>query len=339
MAYGEAAREGAREDARPEGPSAETLAFLEGWGQGPQCLGVDVTYDVGARTVTSWWNHAQRPNMTPEVMRSIRAFYCGLRNASLAGDDWFRFYLMRARGPKVWSYGGDFALLLDVIERRDAASLAKYGETCIRAIHEVLEGVGERTISIAAVDGTCLGGGLEGAVSADFVVAEKSVKMGVPEANIGMFPGAGGYSMLARKIGRREAERLITSGAYFTGEEAHDLGIVDVLCEDGEIEAGIKELTETIAPRFNTYLTTVRARRASAHISLGEMKGMIRDWVDAAMNMEPHHLMLMRHLMTMQAQNAAKAKERAADNVVSTTGEPVAQKPNPFREKEAQGAA
>ncbi len=326
MAFGQTASQTAATEIEP-GPTEATLAFLNGWSG----LGVELTYDCDDRTVTSWWNHAQRPNMTPEVMRSCDSLYAGLKACSWAGDDWFRFYVMRTKHERIWSYGGDFSLLLDVIERKDAATLRKYGEVCIQSIHKVLSGVGDRTISIAAVDGTCLGGGLEGALACDYVVAEKSVKLGLPEANIGMFPGAGAYSMLTRKIGRRETERLITAGAYFTGEEAYELGIVDELAEDGEMDKALARLKDTIAPRFNTYLTTVRARRRVAPIMLEEMQLVIDDWVDAAMNMEPHHLMLMRYLLDKQKANAKpKAQVESIDG-----GSVPEQKPNPFRAEQA----
>ncbi|MBB4659240.1 crotonase/enoyl-CoA hydratase family protein [Parvularcula dongshanensis] len=309
------------------GPMGATLSFLQSW----DGAGLDVTFDIEDRSISSWWNHKERPSMTPDVMRSCDALYAGLQQCSWAGDDWFRYYVMRSGHGKIWSYGGDFSLLLDTIERKDAEKLRRYGEVCIQAIHKVISGVGERMISIAAVDGTCLGGGLEGALAADFIVAERSAKLGLPEANIGMFPGAGAYSMLVRKIGPRETERLITAGAYFTAEEGYELGIVDELCEDGEIEKGLKALKERITPRFNTYLTTVRARRRVTPITLDEMRGVIDDWVDAAMTMEPHHLMLMRHLLTRQNRNAQRYAANEEATVSSLHGTAPAQKANPFR--------
>ena len=331
MAFGHDAPR-AHEEARGEGPHADTLAFLEGWNE----PGLDLTWDEEARTVTSWLTHEERPAMTPRVMRSHHALFTGLQRNSWAGDDWFRFYVNRARSEKVYSYGGDFAFLLQVVETKDAERMGKYGKLCIQAIHKLIEGLGDRTISIAAVAGTCLGGGLEGAMGHDFVVAERGKKMGLPEGNIGMFPGAGAYSMLGRKIGRRETERLITKAAYFTTDEAYEMGLVDHLCEPGRIEHGIRELQEEISPRFNTYLTTVRARRRCDPVDLSEMQAVIDDWVDCAMHMEPHHLMLMRHLLSMQDENAKKAAAKAeADEakVVPMAGDVPAQKANPFRQE------
>lgn len=335
MAYdGEAMR--ADEPARTDGPSAQTLAYLDGWNG----HGLDVSYDVDAKTITSWLNHEDRPAMTPRVMASHHELLGGLQRVSWAGDDWFRFYVNRARSEKVYSYGGDFEFMSKIAETQDSVSLRKYGLVCIQAIYRLLEGLGERTISIAAVGGTCLGGGLEGAMAHDYLVAERGRKMGLPEANIGMFPGAGAYSMLTRKIGRREAERLITTGAYFTTDEAFEMGIVDRLCDKGEIEKGILALQEEINPRFNTYLTTVRARRHCAPVLMAEMKAIIDDWVDAAMHMEPHHKMLMQHLLAMQEKNAERAAKNAArerkkgGEVVSIAGGETSSAPNPFRKED-----
>ena len=309
------------------GPTPQTRAFLDSF----EGTGLDVTYDVARRSVTAWLTHEQRPNMTPEVMNAYVALMAGMQRCSWAGDDWARYYVKAARHPKVFSYGGDFAQLLHAIETRDADSLRKYGEVCIRVIHKQLSGLGDRTLSIAAVAGTCLGGGLEGAMACDFVVAERGRKLGLPEANLGMFPGVGGYAMLARKIGRREAERVILGGLYFSTDEAHEMGLVDHLCDAGQIERGVAEMIETIEPRFNTYLTVVRERRRCEPITLEQLQASVGDWVDAAMNMEPHHLMLMRHLMSQQKANQTKAP---APSVAAVTEETPSRAQNPFRAAE-----
>ena len=328
MAFG---HEAPQQHTQPDGASAHTLAFLKAW----DTPGLALDWDDETRTITSWLTHEDRPAMTPQVMAAHHELLTGLQRNSWAGCDWFRFYVNRARSAKVYSYGGDFAFMLRVAETRDATAMGKYGKMCIQAIHKLIEGLGDRTISIAAVGGTCLGGGLEGAVAHDFVVAERGKKMGLPEGNIGMFPGAGAYSMLSRKIGRRETERLITKAAYFTTDEAHEMGMVDHLCDAGQIETGIRELQEEITPRFNTYLSTVRARRRCAEITMTEMQAVIDDWVDAGMTMEAHHLMLMRHLLAQQDANARRAAEKAkaaeAGVVAMDGGETPTQKANPFR--------
>lgn len=87
---------------------------------------------------------------------------------------------------------------------------------------------------IAALDGFALGGGLELALGCDARIATERVRLGLPEVTLGMVPGAGGTQRLPRRTGRAKALELILSGRRVSGQEAHDLGIVDEIA-DGDL--------------------------------------------------------------------------------------------------------
>src|ERR1700722_12795231 len=80
---------------------------------------------------------------------------------------------------------------------------------------------------VAAIHGYALGGGLETALACHYRVAVPSAKVGLPEVQIGILPGAGGTQRLPRLVGPKAALELITSGRHVPAEEAHKLGIVD----------------------------------------------------------------------------------------------------------------
>ena len=87
-------------------------------------------------------------------------------------------------------------------------------------------------LTVAAIHGTALGGGLELALTCAARVAVASAKVGLPEVNLGILPGAGGTQRLPRLTGAATALDLITSGKHVTAARALDLGIVDAIVED-----------------------------------------------------------------------------------------------------------
>jgi enoyl-CoA hydratase/carnithine racemase len=90
---------------------------------------------------------------------------------------------------------------------------------------------------IAAVNGHCVGGGLEVALAADIRVARRGAgKMGLPEVSLGVLPGTGGTQRLARVTGKSAAIELMATGELFDFERARELGLVNHVydAESGE---------------------------------------------------------------------------------------------------------
>src|SRR5438105_12976673 len=86
---------------------------------------------------------------------------------------------------------------------------------------------------VAAIHGYALGGGLETALACHYRVAVPSAKVGLPEVQIGILPGAGGTQRLPRLIGPKAALDMIVSGRHVPAEEAKGLGIVDEIAPEG----------------------------------------------------------------------------------------------------------
>jgi len=91
---------------------------------------------------------------------------------------------------------------------------------------------------IAAIHGTALGGGLEVALVCHYRVAVPSAKVGLPEVNIGIIPGAGGTQRLPRIVGVQKALEMITSGAHVGAKDAAAAGLIDELVEEGKLKEG-----------------------------------------------------------------------------------------------------
>jgi enoyl-CoA hydratase/carnithine racemase len=98
---------------------------------------------------------------------------------------------------------------------------------------------------IAAITGYALGGGLEVALAADLRVAGEGAKVGQPEIQLGIIPGAGGTQRLARLVGPAKAKDLIFSGRHVKADEALAIGLVDRVVPDAEVYTAAREWAAT----------------------------------------------------------------------------------------------
>ncbi|MCX5266874.1 enoyl-CoA hydratase/isomerase family protein [Streptomyces sp. NBC_00199] len=87
--------------------------------------------------------------------------------------------------------------------------------------------------TIAAVHGFALGGGFELALACDVIVADRTAVVGLPEVSVGVIPGGGGTQLLPRRVGAARAAELIFTARRVEAAEARELGLVDVLAEEG----------------------------------------------------------------------------------------------------------
>ena len=117
-----------------------------------------------------------------------------------------------------------------------------------RRPYDVLDGSPKPVV--AAIHGYALGGGLEIALACHYRVAVPSAKLGLPEVQIGLLPGAGGTQRLPRLIGPKAALEMITSGRHVPAEEAHKLGVVDEVVPESDLKAAAIAFARRIADRI-----------------------------------------------------------------------------------------
>ena len=140
-----------------------------------------------------------------------------------------RAVVLRGAGERAFIGGAD----LRDLARLDPDSARDF----IGALHEVCHGL--RTLPvpvIAAIRGHCLGAGLEVAASCDLRVAASEAQLGLPEARLGLLPGAGGTQRLTRLCGTGVARRLILAGEAVSGSEAREFGLVQWVVPGGELD-------------------------------------------------------------------------------------------------------
>ncbi|MFZ5470860.1 MAG: enoyl-CoA hydratase/isomerase family protein [Myxococcota bacterium] len=121
---------------------------------------------------------------------------------------------------------------------------------------------------IAAINGHCVGGGLEVALAADLrIAAQGDFKIGLPEVKLGVLPGTGGTQRLARLLGRAKAIELMVEGRNLSVEEARALGLVTRVVDGGDF------MTEVMA-HARELVPPKRASRAVGHIKRAVLSGL-----------------------------------------------------------------
>ena len=101
--------------------------------------------------------------------------------------------------------------------------------------------------TIAAIEGHCLGGGLELALCCDIRIASETAKLGLPEVRLAVIPGSGGTQRLPRVVGATRAKELILTGRRLTAVEAEAIGLVNRVVPAGRAVAVADEIASEIA--------------------------------------------------------------------------------------------
>jgi enoyl-CoA hydratase len=102
---------------------------------------------------------------------------------------------------------------------------------------------------IAAISGYCFGGGLELAMICDILIAGENARLGQPEINIGVMPGAGGTQRLTRAVGKYKAMDLILTGRQITAHEAYDFGLISRVVPDESCLSEAKRIASELASK------------------------------------------------------------------------------------------
>ena len=160
----------------------------------------------------------------------------------LDGDDDVRAILLSGAGDRAFSAGADVqSMAAGGADPIHAVELSRQGQQTFGKFEESDKPV------IAAIDGYCLGGGMELATAADMRVASERSELGQPELDLGLLPGWGGTQRLARVVGEGRAKEIILTADRYDAETMADYGFVNEVVPDDEIDERARELAEQLA--------------------------------------------------------------------------------------------
>lgn len=274
----------------------------------------EIDLDHGRAICWLWFKFSERPCFTPGLLRDIGRMQNALISAANAYNTVklpLKYVVLASRMPGVWNLGGDLRLFADVIRRQDRDTLTEYA---YRATHEVFVNwtcLNLPVITVSLVQGDALGGGFEAALSASLIVAERSAKFGLPEILFSLFPGMGSFSFLARRTTPAMAMRMITSGRIYTGEELYELGIVDVLAEDGKGKEEFLRYVAKNSARHTALRSVIRARQRFNPVTLEELRDIGDIWIDTLLSLSDADLRKMERLAAAQDRKSTRVFNEA----------------------------
>lgn len=203
----------------------------------------------------------ERPPANALGIPLLDGLHLAMDAAEKAGD--VKVMVITSARAGFFAAGADIKHLSSI----DAESFTAYGDK-MRAVNDRL--AASPWISIAAIDGIALGGGLELALACSLRVAGRNAKLGLPEVKLGLIPGAGGTQRLPRLVGRGRALDIMLTARQVAAEEAYRIGLVERLTDGDAVKAALAFADVLLGPSLPAQLAVVRTVDAAFDLPLDE---------------------------------------------------------------------
>jgi len=267
-----------------------------------------VQFNSNERIVWSFMHSGPRPCYTPQLLSNLQNMLNEIKMQCLS-DIPVEYLVIGSMVDKVYNLGGDLELFATYIAENDREKLQEYAYTCIDLVYNCTNQIEHDVTSIALVQGSALGGGFEAALACHYIVAEKSAQFGFPEILFNLFPGMGAFTFLSRRISMRDAEQLILSGKQYSAAELYEMGVIDVLVEDGQGMNAVNEFINNHRTQRRARIAMQKAKMRSTLFSYDELRDIADIWVDAALKTKISDVKFMQRLIKVQNRKFIKKSQ------------------------------
>lgn len=258
-----------------------------------------VQFNPNDGVIWSFMHSGPRPCYTPQLLSNLKNMLNEIKMQCLTEKP-VEYLVVGSLVEKVYNLGGDLDLFASYIADNDREKLQEYAYSCIDLVYSCTNQIEHDVTSIALVQGSALGGGFEAALSCHYIVAEKSAQFGFPEVLFNLFPGMGAFTYLSRRVSMRDAEQLILSGKQYSATELYEMGVIDVLVEDGQGMTAVNEFINNHRTQQRARIAMQKAKMRSTLISYIELRDIADIWVDAALKTKSSDIEFMQRLVKIQ---------------------------------------
>lgn len=234
--------------------------------------------------------------VTSEMLLDLQAVQDEVKNRIDQLND-LNYQIFTSAIPGIFSLGGDLGMFARCSVNKDRATLENYARATTEFVYNGATNYNKAVTTISIVKGAAFGGGFEGALGANVLIAEKQSLFSFPETRFGMFPGMGAFTLLKRRVPVHVAEEIIFSAKIYTAEQLHELGVIDIVCDEGE---GDSAAVRFIAKRHRQKkgIDTMRELVGQfAPIDREEMLAITDRWVEAALDLDDKERKIIEVLM------------------------------------------
>jgi DSF synthase len=269
---------------------------------------LEVKIEPEQNAVWLYFNSQPRSCYTLTLLKELDKFQSILKhhNGELTANNIqtkIEYCVITSRHP-VFSYGGDLNYFVECIESNDRESLLEYAIYCIDAVYYSYIGRELDITTISLIHGNALGGGFEAALSSQVLIAERKAEMGLPEVLFDLFPGMGAYNLLSQRVSHVMAEKIMLSGRLYSADEFKDMGVIDIVVDDGQGIEAVNSFIHSNRNRLNSFKAIRKIREISNSIDYQELIDIGEIWVDTAFKVSAKDIRTMKRLVRSQQKHA-----------------------------------
>ena len=205
-----------------------------------ECVKVGVEDRVAVVTI----DHRPVNALNRQTLRELGEVVEGLRT-----EPTVKAVVLTGAGSLAFVAGADIKEVSQIGSPAEARDMSVLGQTVFLKLQRLRKPV------IAAINGVCLGGGLELAMACHLRISGDRARFGQPEVTLGIIPGWGGTQRLSRLIGKAKATEWILTGEIYSAQEAHRLGLVNQVVPQDQVLKTAKDLARKIVGKGGVAIT------------------------------------------------------------------------------------
>jgi DSF synthase len=209
-----------------------------------------------------------------------------------------RYVVCRSEGP-IFTLGGDLDFYLDCIATGDRAALEEYAEVSVFGAMWNASGGNGSFITVAMAHEKGVGGGIDAARSCQVMIAEEHTSFQYPEVKFNHFPITA-VPVLARRMGRLEAERMLMTGEEYSAEEWFKRGGLEAVVPRGNAEAWVRKYCADTLSMHHAKSALFSAFHRGLVTYEDELRFCAKMWVDCMLRMTPMEVSKLQRIAQMQ---------------------------------------
>lgn len=261
------------------------------------------SYDKKHKIAWAFMNADNHPPYLSEgLLDELNDYYDLVKQEMESSNQQKYDYLVLASDREdIFNQGEDLKLIYEATINKDKQKLLSYAKRCVDILYQTSNNLDSDLTTIALVKADAIGSGFELALSSSLIIAEKGAKFGMSSALFNLFPGIGGYSLLANKIGPSLARKICTSGQLYSAESLYDFGVIDILAEKGQAELALSKLVKGENNQVKQQLTLNKLQGLTSSIKYNELLSIAELWVEYCLGIKAKDVRMMERLLMRQS--------------------------------------